>query len=158
MSAKIIYFSLDGNTRLVAENISKAISADKLELKLIKQYPTKGFKKYFFGGKDVIFKEKPALASYNKSLKQGLIILGSPIWASTFAPPIYTFLCENDLSGKKVAFFACHGSGGAGKCFEDFKKLQPNAELISTISFFNPLTKDSNAQIEKAVNWASSLI
>ena len=50
MKNLVIYYSLEGNTKLIAENIAKKIDADILELKTKKEYHKTGFKKYFWGG------------------------------------------------------------------------------------------------------------
>jgi flavodoxin len=158
MKAKIIYYSLEGNTKLIAGQISKTLNADMLELKPVKEFPNKGFAKFFWGGKSVATKEKPELEEYDKSFEDcDLIILGSPIWAGSFAPPIRTFLSDNDLRGKKVAFFVCHGGGGANRCFRDFASIQPNCELVSTIELKDPTKNKNIKEIDNVVLWAEKL-
>ena len=68
MKNLVIFYSLEGNTKLIASTIARAINADVLELKTKKKYSDKGFKKYFWGGKSVIFKEKPELLEVNKNI------------------------------------------------------------------------------------------
>ena len=43
MKKLIIFYSFEGNTKLIAENIAKAIDADILELKPEKEVKTKSF-------------------------------------------------------------------------------------------------------------------
>ena len=94
----VVFYSLEGNTRLIAESIAKAINADVLELKTKKKYSDKGFKKYFWGGKSVIFKEKPELLYLDKDINQyDNIFIGTPIWVGTYAPPLNTFLKNNKI-------------------------------------------------------------
>lgn len=51
--------------------------------------------------------------------KGGTIILGIPVWAGIFAPPIRTFIKENpNIHGKKLAVFTCFSGGGADKAIE----------------------------------------
>ena len=40
MSTLVVYFSLDGNTKFIAETIAETINADMIELKTSKKYPT----------------------------------------------------------------------------------------------------------------------
>ena len=57
MEKIVIFYSFEGNTKLIAENIAKTIGADLLELKLKKEMKSKGFMKYFWGGKAAIMKK-----------------------------------------------------------------------------------------------------
>ncbi len=48
---------------------------------------------------------------------------GTPVWASTFAPFLRTFIHENpDVKGKKIAVFTCFSGGGADKAIDKMKK------------------------------------
>ena len=67
MKNLVIFYSLEGNTRLIANTIAKSINADILEVRTKKKYQDKGFRKYFFGGKDVLFKVKPQLEEIDKN-------------------------------------------------------------------------------------------
>ena len=100
----VVFYSLEGNTRLIAESIAKAINADVLELKTKKKYSDKGVKKYFWGGKSVIFKEKPEILYLDKDVNQyDNIFIGTPIWVGTYAPPFNTFLKNNKEEDVKKA-------------------------------------------------------
>ena len=50
------------------------------------------------------------------------------------APPVLTFLTDNDLSGKTIVPFNTHGGGGAAHCFTDMEKVQPNAKFLQGIA------------------------
>ena len=105
MKNLVIYYSLEGNTKLIAENIAKKIDADILELKTKKEYHKTGFKKYFWGGRSVLFHEKPELLSYNKNINDyENIFIGTPIWVGTYVPAYNTFLAENNISNKNIYF------------------------------------------------------
>lgn len=158
MKVKIIYFSLDGNTKLIAERIKQAIGADIVQLETAKPFPQNGFNKFLIGGKSTLFGETPALKEYDENLDYDLIILGTPVWAGTVAPPLRTFLSKADLKGKKTALFVCSGSASAEKSAALVKKLQPDCELIDTACFFNPAKNDTSGQKDKAARWAEGLI
>lgn len=49
MKNLVVFYSLEGNTKLIADTIVEKINADILELKPKKKYPNLGFKKYFWG-------------------------------------------------------------------------------------------------------------
>ena len=124
MTTAIVYYSMSGNTKYVADKIAERIEADVIRIDPVKAYPDKGAKKFIWGGKSAVMGEKPALHPYEFNVeKYDRIILGTPVWASNFAPPIRTFIKENpNIHGKKLAVFTCFSGGGADKAIEKMKK------------------------------------
>lgn len=57
--------------------------------------------------------EAPALQPYEFNIDvYDRIIFGTSVWASTFAPPLRTFIYENpDVKDKKIAVFTCFSGG-----------------------------------------------
>lgn len=157
MSTLVVYFSSNGNTKFIAEKVAETINADITELKTDREYPAEGFQKYFWGGKSVIFGEKPRLTNAPIPLKQyETIIIGTPIWAGSFTPPIKSFISEYEIQGKRIAFFACHAGGGAQKCFAKLKKELSGNEFIGEIAFVEP-KKNPKEKSSEAAEWAKSL-
>ncbi len=56
MKNLVVFYSLEGSTKLIANTIAKKLNADILELIPEKNYCDSGFKKFFLGGKSVLFK------------------------------------------------------------------------------------------------------
>ena len=93
MKIALVYYSLDGNTAFAAEKIGLRLEADIIRLKPVKEYPTEKIAKYFWAGKSASFQESPKLMPYAFDINMyDVIILGTPIWAGTFAPPLRTFI------------------------------------------------------------------
>lgn len=135
MKSIIVYYSLDGNTDMVAQKISKRIGADLLKIRPVKDWNKDGMTKYFWGGRSAWMKEKPQLESYDFEVdKYDLIIIGTPIWAWTMTPPIRTFLSDNKISDKKVILF-CAYDGDFGKVFADMKGLMGKNEYLGEAGF-----------------------
>jgi flavodoxin len=65
-----------------------------------------------------------------------LIIVGSPNWWSTIAPPVATFLSEYDFSGKTIAPFCTHGGGGLGRVAEDIARLCPQSTILPRLTIY----------------------
>ena len=157
MSALVVYFSFEGNTKLIAEKIAETISADIVELVISRQYPQEGFGKYFWGGKSVIFGDKPKLLNETIDLdRYQTIIIGTPVWAGSFTPPINSFISKYKIYGKQAALFACHGGGGAEKCFVKLKKVLSGNDFIGEIDFVQP-NKNPEENVSKAIRWAKGL-
>jgi len=159
MKSAVIYYSLDGHTRFIADLIAGETGADVFELKPVKETAKAGFRKYFWGGASVIFSEKPKLKNPLPDLKDyDLIIIGTPIWAGGFAPPVNTFLSNCTLQGKKLAFFACSASGDAKKCFDKMEKLLKNNDVVGTIDFVNPSAQGDTEIHTKLKSWLAKLL
>ena len=124
MKTAIVYYSMSGNTKYVADKIAEKLGADIIRIEPVKAYPDEGAKKFIWGGKSAVMGEKPVLQPYEFSLeKYDRIILGTPVWASNFAPPIRTFIKENPaIHGKKISVFTCFSGGGADKAIDKMKK------------------------------------
>ena len=55
MKSIIVYYSLEGSTKMIAEKLAEKTGADLLEIRSVKKYPTKGPAKFIVGGKDAAF-------------------------------------------------------------------------------------------------------
>ena len=123
MKTAIVYYSLQGNTRYVAEKVAGETGADLIELIPVKAYPDKGMIKFIWGGSAVTFKKKPDLKPYSfDSSDYDLVILATPVWAGSYTPPLRTFLEDNDLTGKKIAVIATSAGGDSSKCINALKE------------------------------------
>ena len=92
MKSVVIYYSLEGNTDLVAKMIAERIGADRIRLKPEKDIQSTGASKYLLGGKGVMLNERPKLTNGEINLDQyDTLIIGTPIWASSFTPPLTHF-------------------------------------------------------------------
>lgn len=158
MRALVVFYSLEGNTKFISETINEELNGDIVEIKPLKQIPTGGFRKYLWGGKQVMFKDKPDIEPISTDLsKYDLIILGTPVWASRFAPVFNTFLEKHKIENKKIALFCCHGGGKEGKTFVDFKEKLKGNDFVGEIAFEDPLKKDKEDSLLKAKQWITSI-
>ena len=157
MASLIVYYSLEGSTRLISENLAAVLGADLLELKCVKEeINPKSFLKFFWGGRQVVLKKMPELAPYDKDIgKYDLIVIGTPVWAFSYTPPIRTFISQVTISGKKLAFFCCH-EGTPGKTLENLEKDMPKNTIIGKKDFAN-VFKDREKSGQLAREWAAIL-
>lgn len=151
MKTAIVYYSQSGNVRWAAQQMADILKADVIELECVKQYPDKGFKKFYWGGKSAVMQETPALQPYVfNSEEYDRIILGSPVWASNIAPPLRTFIRDNKekLKEKRVAGFVCMAGSGGQKALEKLNKLVLlDAQLILVDPMERPC-RDNDALIQ----------
>ena len=160
MKELIVYYSMSGNTEDTAKKIASLRGADLLRIDPVKAYPDKGFRKFFWGGKSAVMAEKPELKSYYfKAEDYDRIIIGTPVWASTFAPPIRTFLSENKevLRTKRLAAFACQSGNGAEKAFSRMAELLGTDHFDAELILIDPLTHSDEADGAKITEFCSAL-
>ncbi len=141
MRTGIVFYSMNGNTTMVAEKLAKELPADLIEIKPEKTYPDKGFKKFLWGGKSAVMAETPKLLPYSfKAEDYDLIIFGFPVWASNVTPPIRSFVKENQssLHSKKIAAFACQSGTGGEKAFRKLLECLGQEKLESSMILIDP--------------------
>jgi len=153
----IVYYSLTGNTQFIAEVLRDTIEADILELKPIKELKASSSSRFMWGGYQSTMKKKPKLMEFDTNpLEYDLIILGTPVWAWNISPPMRSFLSKFDLTGKNVALWMCHAGDGV-KAMERFKEALKNANIVESITFQQPLKKESDENKEKAIIWIKNV-
>lgn len=158
MKILVVYYSLDGNTKLIADAISDEMNCDILRLNPKKDVPQNGFLKFLWGGKQVVFNQKPELQPFNKDLSSyDLIIMGSPVWAGSYVPAFNTFLSEVTIVNKKIGLFCCY-AGSEGKIFNAFKSQLGKNEIMGQIGFKDPIKNNSQHSIENAKQWIHKCI
>jgi flavodoxin len=154
----VVYYSLTGNTKLIAEAIKDSLNSEILELKPVKELDPESGMKYFWGGFQATMRKKPELEPFEiNPLDYDIIFLGSPVWAWRQSPPILSFVKDFDLSGKNLAIWMCAAGNGV-KARERFKKLLKNANIVSDICFQEPLQNDPEQAKQIAVDWAREIL
>jgi flavodoxin len=156
MKTAVVFYSLDGNCALVAEEIKTQINADLIPLYTKDEKKRGKIGKFFWGGGMVFYHIKPPLKPYSFDASgYDLIILGVPVWAGSPAPPVKTFLSETGIKNKKIALFVCHG-GGKGKSLEKFKALLEGNEIKGAADFREP-AKGGEKVKNQIADWVKSL-
>ena len=121
------------NTKVVAEMIKEKTGADIALIEMVTPYPTDFGSVMQLGQRDLQQPKAPAIKDMNLDLsKYDPIYVGTPIWFSTYAPPVRTFLQSFDFSGKTVALFCTHGQGNPAT----FKYLADAKAAVPKINYF----------------------
>jgi len=150
MDRKILvaYYSHSANTKKIAEEIHMKTGGTLCEIQPEISYPTDYDTVVEQAKKEINMGFRPRLKTKVENMESyDMIFIGSPNWWSTVAPPIATFLEENDLSGKIVAPFCTHGGGGEGKVKKDIAKLCPQSTITSCLSFYGSGGRDKQSKI-----------
>ncbi len=151
--AVVVYYSLEGNTKKIAEYMSSKFDIDILEVLSRKEYPRYGAKKYLVGGLDVFKKVMPEIEDIDIE-RYDAVFLGSPVWAGTFAPPIRTLIRSGKLEGKDIHYFYTH-KGGAMNASSRIEECDLN--IVSTLSIAN-VEKNMEDIKPTVINWVNEII
>lgn len=149
MKALLVYYSLEGNTEFVSNMIHEATSCDTLRLEPVNE-PPKGFGRFLEGGRQALTGEEPELIAYDiDPADYDTIIIGTPIWAGTYAPAIRTFLKKHDLEGKNIYLFACSNSGNGEKALDKLTEILAKKNTVfETLNLKAPLKYPNKALIQ----------
>jgi flavodoxin len=144
----IVYFSRSGNTRKMAYLIHREVGGTIHEIQPEVPYPNSYDAVVDQARKEIQAGHKPALQSTADHIESyDTIIVGSPNWWSTIAPPVATFLSEYDLSGKTIVPFCTHGGGGLGRITTDIGKLCPQSSILSSFEIYGSGGVDAQARV-----------
>lgn len=148
MRTAVVYYSMGGNTRFAAEQTAKQLGAALIPISPVKAYPDKGFRKFLWGGKSAVMGDMPELEPYSfGGGDYDRIIICTPVWASSFTPPIRTFIEENRsaLEGKEIAAVICYSGGGADKAIAKLKSFLGTDSFAAELILTDPKDKPSPA-------------
>jgi len=141
----------------VAEEIKEKLNSDVIQLHPSSEKKRSGLFKFFWCC-GLMF------SHYNTPLKPytfdpssyDLIIIGAPVWASSPAAPIKTFIFQAGIKGKKIALFVCH-AGGKGDALDKLKAMLPNNELLEEADFINPAKTKSDKIKNQIADWVKRI-
>ena len=157
MKTLVVYYSLSGNCRVVADVLKSSLGAEVLEIKTLKNKKRTKVGKFLWGLSLIARKKRPALKPHTVNINDfGLIILGTPVWAWSPSLVMLSFLEKTKISGKKIALFCCHG-GGMGKAMEEFKAKLSGNTIVGEIDFANPAHAGGAELNQKIDEWAKTL-
>lgn len=159
MKTAVVYYSMSGNTKMIADRIADEIGADVIRIEPVKEYPNKGFRKFIWGGMHAVMSNKPALQPYRFDSGYDRIIFGTPVWASSFTPPIRTFIDENRdaLKRKKIAVFVCYSGGGADKAIEKLRQFLEIEGFDAELILIDPKDRPSEDNEERIQAFCQAL-
>ena len=154
----VVYFSAQGHTEAVAEQIANNIEADIFGIVPIDEYTSddldwtdddsrvsREHEDESLRDVELLSTEVPNWDDYDT------IIIGYPIWWGIAAWPVNTFVEANDFSGKTVIPFCTSSSSGLGQSGELLADAAGTGNWLEGHRFSsNPSTSDVN-------NWTESL-
>ena len=157
MKTAIIYYSLDGNSRLTANIIRDEVQGDIYEIETLDNKKRRGLYKVAWGVFQVMRNKIPPIRPQNIDLNAyDLIILGSPVWAGSPAPALVSFIKETSISGKRLALFCSH-AGSIEEFFSSTRNLLPDNSFAGELAIKNPAKMDRENLQKIIKDWVKTL-
>ena len=151
----IVYFSHTGNTREIAKKIHMNIGGDLIKIETIEKYPEDHSEILEQARKEITEGYKPALKTKIENIKEYTVLfIGYPNWWGTIPTPVSAFLAECDLSGKTIAPFCTHGTGGLARTVEAIKKACPDSEVLDALGISNSRVYEAESEVSE---WLSHI-
>lgn len=156
--ALVLYFSVYGTSKNVAEEIARQTGADIQEI--VPAVPYDSDRNHYNALARLAKKEhdadmRPAIKGTIPIADYDTIYLGYPMWWYTFPMIIYTLFDQYDFSGKTIIPFNTHMGSRDGGTYKTIRELAPRAKVLEGL----PVEmSDAENGPEKAVaKWLNSL-
>jgi len=131
MKSLVVYYSLTGKTRLVAQVIAEALNATLVEIEERRPIPMPFV--YLSGGFAAITNRGTKINPTDVDLQQyERIFIGSPIWASRPTPAINSFIYQTNFEGRSVIpFFTMGGDNTEGALANITAKIEKSQSKVA---------------------------
>jgi flavodoxin len=118
----VVYFSRDGHTRRIAQEIAEACHGDVDEIRA--PGDRRGPLGYLRCALESLLGIEPALQrGVYRPERYGLVAIGTPIWFWNIASPVRAWVVRHRTDLPPVALFCTCGGSGAKKVFADLERL-----------------------------------
>ena len=147
MKSLVAYYSLTGNTKLVARVIAEALNATPIEITETKPRKIRPLV-YLIGGFQATTDRGSKINPINIDLKQyERIFIGSPIWNSRPVPAINSFIYQTDFEGLDIIPFFTMGGNNSDKALANTTAKIEKSQGKVVGSFATTSYKVSHEQI-----------
>ena len=154
----VLYFSVYGTAKTVAEEIAKQTGAELREI--VPEVPYDGNRDHYSALLRVaqkehdtnarpVIKEDLPIADYDR------IYIGYPMWCYTFPMIIYTLFEQYDFSGKTIIPFNTHMGSRDGGTYQTIKELAPKAKVLTGLPV--EMRDAENGPARAVEKWLASL-
>ena len=132
MKNLVLYFSVYGSTKAVAEEIAQQTGADLVEIEPITPYD--GNRSHYNALARLAKEEhdedmRPAIRNEIDIESYDNIFIGYPMWWYTFPMILYTLFDQYDFSGKTMIPFNTHMGSSDGGTYQIIAELEPNTVI-----------------------------
>ena len=149
-----------GNTAVVAEIIANQTGADIFELVSSDgHYPNDFLELQDVAKKDIRENARPEYVGEVENIsKYDTIFIGSPVWYTEWPAIVYTFIENNDLSGKNLVPFDTYVGSGLHPLDEKLAEACPNSTVKEGIAIKGEDAQNKPDEVKNNISqWLSKL-
>lgn len=153
----IVYYSYSGVTEGIAQTLQEKTGGDLYEIEVVEPYSDnnqetsdRAAEERESGNLPALQGELPVLDGYD------VILVGGPVWTSTLATPVMSYLEQTDFSGKTVAPFWTD-AGNPGNYAADFSTQAQNGEIMEGLGLSHVSSYEAAELEQELDNWLSSI-
>lgn len=146
----IAYFSLTGNTRLIAHDIQNMVGGDLFAIETVRQYGPDFDTAVEQAREELRNHARPELQAKVANMRDyDIVFVGFPNWVGTMPMAMFTFLEQHDFSGETIVPFCTHGTSGISDTISDLKKLNLQATIQEHIAIYRNDVRDAEATVRE---------
>ncbi len=154
----VLYFSVYGTAKIVAEEIAKQTGADIREI--VPEVSYDGNRDHYNSLLRVAQKEhdtdaRPAIKEELPIADYDRIYIGYPMWCYTFPMIIYTLFDQYDFAGKTIIPFNTHMGSRDGGTYQTIRELAPKATVLEGLTV--EMSDAENGPADAVAKWLKSL-
>jgi len=159
MKSLVVYYSLTGKTKLVAQVIAEVLDATLVEIEERRPIPIPFV--YLSGGFAAMTNRGREINPIGVDLKQyERIFIGSPTWGSRPAPAINSFIYKTNFEGRSIIpFFTMRGDNSEKALANITAKIEKNQGKVAgsfAITSYRVSDEEIIARAKEAVKKYSS--
>lgn len=137
-----------GNTERAAKMAAELTGSELFEIRTAHEYPFDYRECVEVSKKELSSNARPPLAVPPRNIQEiEALILCYPCWCGTMPMPVWTFLGDCDLSGKRILPLCTNEGSGMGRSESDILKLCPGAKLEKGLSVRGSTVEGARTQI-----------
>lgn len=123
MKMLVAYYSRTGHTERLAQEIAARCEADIDRIR-DDGVDRSGLWGYLCSGWQAARSAAPAIQRANKNPSDyDLVVIGTPVWNWSLAPPVRTYARRHADQFKQVAFFCTEGGSGDSRVFDELQRI-----------------------------------
>lgn len=125
---------LPGNVSQMAAWIQQEVGGELFSIRVEEPYPADYDACLERAADEKAENARPKLAEKVSDLSEyDVVFLGYPNWWYSAPMAVFSFLEENDLSGKSIVLFCSYGTGGLASSVKDISAVLPDSQIEDNV-------------------------